>query len=62
MNEVYKPYYQTFKGWKKDISEIKEYKHLPKECKEYIEFIENWMKIPITKVSVGPDRNQTINR
>jgi len=62
LNNNFQPIYQGFKGWKKDISEIKEYKHLPKECKEYIKFIEDWIKIPITRISVGPDRNQTINK
>ena len=62
LNNNFQPIYQEFKGWKKDISEIKEYKHLPKECKEYIKFIEDWIKIPITRISVGPDRNQTINK
>jgi len=62
LNNNFQPIYQEFKGWKKDISEIKEYKNLPKECKEYIKFIEDWIKIPITRISVGPDRNQTINK
>jgi adenylosuccinate synthase len=58
----FQPIYETLKGWRKDISEIKEYKHLPKECRYYIEFVEKWIKIPITRISVGPDRNQTINK
>jgi len=62
LNTNFQPIYQEFKGWKQDISEIREYKYLPKECKEYIKFIEDWIKIPITRISVGPDRNQTINK
>jgi adenylosuccinate synthase len=58
----FQPIYETLKGWRKDISGIKEYKHLPKECRYYIEFVEKWIKIPITRISVGPDRNQTINK
>jgi adenylosuccinate synthase len=62
LNTNFQPVYQEFRGWKKDISEVKEYKNLPKECKEYIKFIEDRIKIPITRISVGPDRNQTINK
>ena len=36
------------------------YDQLPKELKEYIEFIENYIEVPIKIVSVGPDRKQTI--
>jgi adenylosuccinate synthase len=62
LNSNFAPVYKTLKGWMKDISTVKKYSHLPKECKEYIEFIEGWMEIPITRISVGPDRNQTINK
>lgn len=62
LDEEFEPQYQTFKGWLEDITNIREYSELPKECKEYIEFVEKWIKIPITRISVGPDRNQTINR
>ena len=36
------------------------YDELPKELKEYIQFIEDELEIPIKIVSVGPDRKQTI--
>ena len=35
---------------------------LPKELNDYIEFLEKELEIPITIVSVGPDRKQTIFR
>jgi adenylosuccinate synthase len=62
LGEDFQPIYETFKGWRKDISGIKEYINLPKECRYYIEFIERRIKIPITRISVGPDRKQTINK
>lgn len=55
-----KPIYKTFKGWKCDIRGIKKYSELPKECREYIEYIENGLKVPITMVSNGPGRNDII--
>jgi len=54
--------YKTFKGWSDDISAITQYDELPKQAKEYIEFIEDFIKVPITFISVGPDRNQNIIR
>jgi adenylosuccinate synthase len=52
--------YKTFKGWKTDISEIKDATALPQEVKEYIEFIEEFTKVRIGIISVGPDRDETI--
>ncbi|MDR2970373.1 MAG: adenylosuccinate synthase [Bacteroidales bacterium] len=54
------PVYKEFKGWKQNISKIKEYDNLPQTFKKYIEYIENETGVPITIVSTGPDRNQTI--
>ena len=57
-----KPVLQKFKGWKSPIKEIKSYKKLPKEAKEYIDFIEAYTETKVGIVSVGPDRTQTFNR
>jgi adenylosuccinate synthase len=56
------PVYTEFKGWKEDITKMKDASQFPKELKEYIEFLEKELETPISVVSVGPDRNQTINR
>lgn len=56
----FSPVYKTLKGWNKDITGITEYKLLPEELIEYIQFLESELKIPITIVSVGPNRTQTI--
>ena len=50
------------KGWQEDISRIKEFKKLPAALKEIIEFIEKQTGVPVTMVSVGPDREETIFR
>ncbi len=57
-----KPIYETFKGWKEDISDTTSFEDLPNEAKEYIKFIEDFIKVPITFISVGPERNQNIIR
>jgi adenylosuccinate synthase len=56
------PIYVELKGWNKDISDCKVFEHLPKEAKDYIAFIQLETNVPITRVSVGPDRLQTIMR
>ena len=60
--EKAKPVLKTLKGWKCDVSQIREYDKLPKECREYIEFIENEIGFPITMVSNGPAREDIIIR
>ena len=56
------PIYSEFKGWSQDLTGLTTYDSLPKELKEYIEFIEAAVEVPIKIVSVGPDRKQTITR
>ena len=56
------PIYTEFKGWKQDLTGLTTFDSLPKELKEYIEFIEREVEVPIKIVSVGPDRKQTIRR
>jgi adenylosuccinate synthase len=54
------PIYKEFKGWQADLTGMTTYDELPIELKEYIEFIEEFVEVPIKIVSVGPDRKQTI--
>lgn len=54
------PMYKEFKGWDDDLSKITTYNDLPKNCRDYLEFISEFLNIKLTYVSVGPDRNQTI--
>lgn len=56
------PVYTELKGWEEDIKDLKEYKHLPVSLINYIEFIEKHTGIPVTMISVGPDREETIFR
>ncbi len=56
------PIYKEFKSWKTDISKLKSEDEFPQELKEYIEFIEKETGVPITIVSVGPNRNETVLR
>ncbi|MBU1097222.1 MAG: adenylosuccinate synthase [Ignavibacteriae bacterium HGW-Ignavibacteriae-2] len=59
LNDV-KPVYETLSGWKKDITDIKDYDSLPSETKEYLSFISVQCGFEINIISVGPRRSQTI--
>lgn len=54
------PVFVEKKGWAADLTGMTTYEQLPVELKEYIEFIEKELEVPIKVVSVGPDRTQTI--
>ncbi|PZR21216.1 MAG: adenylosuccinate synthase [Flavobacterium psychrophilum] len=58
--ENVEPIFVEKKGWAADLTGMTTYEQLPAELKEYIEFIEKELEVPIKVVSVGPDRTQTI--
>lgn len=60
LNDEVKPIYVEFPGWKTDLTEIKNQNEFPEELNNYIRFIEDEMKIPVSIASVGPNRSQTI--
>jgi adenylosuccinate synthase len=62
MTEDIRPIYVDMKGWNEDITNCKTFDQLPQEAKDYISFIQIEINVPITRVSVGPDRLQTIIR
>ena len=61
-NAAIEPVYTELPGWQEDITGIRKYNELPLYLRNYVEFIEKQTGIPITIVSVGPDRNSTIFR
>ncbi len=62
LDEEVNPVYKTFKGWATDVRDVKQYRNLPSELVSYIEYIEKETGVPITIVSLGPDRTETIVR
>ena len=62
VNSELKPVYKTMKGWQADLTQCRNMEELPAEFIEYIRFIEQEVKVPITVISLGPDREQTIIR
>lgn len=57
-----KPIYVTLPGWKTDMTSFRSEDQFPQPFKNYITFLEKELETPITIVSIGPDREQTIIR
>ncbi len=60
--ENVEPVYTEVKGWSEDLTKMTDKSQFPSELNEYITFLEKELETPITIVSVGPDRKQTIHR
>lgn len=58
--EKLKPIYKTFPGWNEDITKIREFNKLPKNCQKYVKFIEKFLGVKVKIVSVGPEREANI--
>ena len=56
------PIYVEMKGWKTDLTKLASINQLPTALSQYIEYLEQELNVPISMVSVGPDRTQTIMR
>jgi adenylosuccinate synthase len=56
------PVYKEMRGWKKDLTGLDSIDALPEELVDYIDYLEAELHVPITIVSVGPDRTQTLHR
>ncbi len=60
IHKYLEPVYENHKGWNEDITGIRKYEELPLNCRKYLERLEEILETPISIVSVGPDREQTI--
>ncbi len=60
VDDAIEPVYIEMKGWKKDLTQMDNIDQLPVELKEYVAYIEKQTGVPISIVSIGPDRKQTI--
>lgn len=61
VSEKITPIYKELKGWNTSLENISE-NSMPKELSDYIDFLEKELNIPITLISTGPDRTQTVYR
>ena len=58
---IYEENYKTFESWNENISQVKNFEDLPKNAKRLVKFLEKELNIPVCLISVGPERNQTID-
>ncbi|MDZ7717038.1 MAG: adenylosuccinate synthase [Balneolaceae bacterium] len=54
------PIYTTLPGWKQDISTYSSVEKLPKEAREYVQFIQDYLDVDMKILSKGPKRSETI--
>lgn len=56
-----KPIYKELEGWNCDLTQLDSMKNAPQALHDYISYLEKELEVPITVVSVGPDRKQTLD-
>ena len=54
------PVYETLPGWSADLTKLNDFEDAPQALKDYVLYLEQKLEVPITVVSVGPDREQTL--
>jgi adenylosuccinate synthase len=54
------PVYEEIEGWNCDLTQLSSYSEAPDALKRYVTYLEQKLEVPITVVSVGPDRKQTL--
>ena len=62
LDDNVEPVYESLPGWKKPLTGVTSESNFPKELSNYISYLEDQLQVPISIVSVGPDRSQTIVR
>ena len=62
ITEGVEPIYKELPGWKTNMTKMKSESEFPEKFNDYLDFLEDYLEVPIKIVSVGPDRQQTIIR
>ncbi len=60
LHNYLEPVYITMEGWKQDLNDAKTLEQLPEKAKNYLKKLEELVGIPVSIVSIGPDREQTL--
>lgn len=59
-DQVLEPVYRSFPGWRQSLEESANYEELPAAALSYLEALEQYLGVPITMVSTGPERSKLI--
>ncbi len=59
--DLIEPIYEELPGWHEDITGLENFENAPENLKSYVDYLQTILGVPITIVSVGPDRKQTIS-
>ncbi|MCP4521225.1 MAG: adenylosuccinate synthase [Cytophagales bacterium] len=62
LEDIESPIYEEVQGWNCSLENVKSYEEFPQEVKDYVSYLEDKLSTPISVVSIGPDRTQTIMR
>jgi adenylosuccinate synthase len=54
------PIWEDIPGWNKDLTALSSFNDAPQQLKDYVAYLERHLEVPVTTVSVGPDRKQTL--
>lgn len=54
------PIYKTLSGWSEPITEVRQWNDLPENARRYLQFVVDFLNVPVSLVSVGPEREQMI--
>lgn len=55
-----KPVYESLPGWEEDVAAARKPGDLPENARRYVAFVETHVDVPVTRVSVGPAREQVV--
>jgi len=58
--EKVEPVYKMVRGWKQSLAGMKEWSELPAVAQDYLKFLSDYLEVPITMISTGPSREETI--
>ena len=58
--EKCEPVYETLPGWQQPLTETRSADDIPQTTKDYVQYVSDYLKVPIPIISVGPDRDQIV--
>ncbi len=62
VDDSLKPNWKVFRGWKRDLDDVKSVEDLPKDAKAYIDELESLIGVPFSMISTGPERKKLLKR